>query len=94
MEDTPIAQIIAALHALHDDVQQSESRPSADEICARLLAIEALIVALATRGLVVANAALLPQPVPITVDDTPMTIFKLGGKLTATHPRATRKHKE
>lgn len=47
--DESIAQITAALRQLHDEVEASESRPSASEICARLLAIESSIVALETR---------------------------------------------
>jgi hypothetical protein len=92
MNDDPLDYTLSAIRSLHDDVARSESRPSAEEICSRLLAIEALVVAHQIRQQQDAakNAHLLPQPVPITVDDTPMTIFKVGGKLTATHPRAKR----
>jgi len=40
-----MSYLTSAIRALHDDVASNTSRPAADEICARLLAIEALAVA-------------------------------------------------
>jgi hypothetical protein len=90
MNDDPLDYTLSAIRSLHDDVARSESRPSAEEICSRLLAIEALVVAHQIRQQQDAakNAHLLPQPVPITVDDTPTATFKPASRRTATHLRA------
>lgn len=77
-DTTAITQMI---RSLHDDVEQSDSRPSAEEICARLLAIESLVVAKEIRRVTVAAGAAQP----VVPGDAP---FKPGEEIAATHPRA------